>query len=165
MWKRLIVLSQVIVVLGSTIQMLTSKKDGRLTKRRMAECLLSWSLPINGGVLEVVGFLSQIVHRKENAESMGLPASNPLQSEIAVAHLAFGVLGLLSFRFRGIFWLATAVGQVIFLIGIGVVHAREVLKQKIFLFDILMSLAHISLLKAYRPLEAQPRLWQRVYRT
>jgi hypothetical protein len=62
----------------------------------------------------------------------------------------------LSFRFRGIFWLATAVGQVIFLIGIGVVHAREVLKQKIFLFDILMPLVHIGLLKVYKPLEAQP---------
>ncbi len=165
MWKRLIILSQVVVVLGSLVQMLTSKKDERLTKRRMAECLLSWSLPINGGFLEIVGFLSQIVRRKENADSMGLPASNPLQSEIAVAHLAFGVLGLLSFWFRGIFWFATAVGQAVFLIGISVVHAREVLKQKIFLFDILMSLAHIGLLKAYKPLEAQPRpRWRRVYR-
>jgi hypothetical protein len=92
-----------------------------------------------------------------------VPASNLLKLEIAVAHLAVGVLGLLSFRFRGIFWFATAVGQAIFLIGIGIVHAREVLKQRIFLFDILMSLAHISLLKAYRPLEYQPRLWRRVY--
>jgi hypothetical protein len=165
MWKRLVIFSETVVIFGSVIQMLASKGDERLTKRRIAECLLSWSLPINGGFLEIVGFLWQVVHRKENAERMGLPASNSLQSEIAVAHLAFGVLGLLSFWFRGRFWLATAVGQATFLTGTGVVHARELLEQKIYLFDVLMSLAHIALLMAYKPLEAQPHpTWRRAYR-
>ena len=168
MWKRLIIISQAVVVVGSAVQILLSMREDQLTKPRIAECVLSWSLPINGGFLEIVAFFGlifrQILRRRENTERMGVPA-NRLQSEIAVAHLAFGMLGLLSFWFRRMFWFATIVGHGTFLVGVAIVNAREMLKQKVFLFDILVSLVHIALLRTYMPLEAQPqRKWQRVYR-
>ncbi len=36
------------------------------------------------------------------------------------------MLGLLAFRFRGNFWLATAIGYAVFLIGAGVVHIHQI---------------------------------------
>jgi hypothetical protein len=163
MWRRLIILGEAVVLLGSTVQILTDVRNNRITKRRVTERLLGWSLPINGGLLEIAGFLSIILRRKENTENSGSPAGEQLRLEVALAHLALGVLGVLSFRFRGMFWFATVVGQGIFLIGVSVVHAREVLKDKIFLFDVLMALTHLALLKAYNPLETKPRpLWQRI---
>jgi hypothetical protein len=74
---------------------------------------------------------------------------------VAVTNLAFGVLRLLCTRLRGPFWLATAIGQAIFLWGASAVHAREMLKERnfnrgnvgpIFSFDVLVPLVHLGLL-------------------
>jgi hypothetical protein len=153
MLKRLAILNQVAVVLGSLTQLLASIRSESLTRRRAAECLLSWSLPLNLGVLESLWFVDHL-RRLRSAEGVDRPAADPLRSELAVAHLAFGVLGLLAIRFRGMFWFATVVGQAVFLGGVAAVNARAILKDKMYLFDVLMSLAHIGLLKAYDPLGA-----------
>ncbi len=153
MLKRLAIINQVAVVLGSAVQLLASHRSGSLTKRKAAESLLSWSLPLNLGVLESLWFVDHL-RRVRAAESVGRPAVDPLRSELAVAHLAFGVLGLLAIRFRGMFWFATVVGQAVFLGGVAAVNARQILKDKMYLFDVLMSLAHVGLLKAYGPLGA-----------
>jgi hypothetical protein len=87
------------------------------------------------------------------AESVDQPAVDPLRSELAVAHPAFDVLGLLAIRFRGMFWFATVVGQAVFVGGVAAVNARQIFKDKMYLFDVLVSLAHVVLLKAYDPLE------------
>jgi hypothetical protein len=85
-----------------------------------------------------------------------------VRSREAVAHLAFSVLGLLSIRFRDMFWFATVVGQAILLIGIAALGGREVSKNKMSLLEVLMSLAHLGVLKAHDPLEAaRPRLVRR----
>ena len=150
MWmKRLTVLNQVIILLGWGTQLLTSIGSEPPTKRRVAESLLSWSLPLNLGVLETYYFVRHVARR-----GIGQSAEERLLAQVAIAHLAFGVLGLLSLRFRGMFWFATIVGQAILLIGIAAINGRELFKDKMFLFDVLMSLVHLGLLKAYKPLEA-----------
>lgn len=171
MWKRLIILGQAVVLLGSLLQMMSGTRDEQFTKRRAAECLLSWSLPINGGFLEIVAFVWLTVRKEENAEGVATPGGDAWRQQAAVAHLAFGVLGVLSIPFRGAFWFAAVIGQGVFLLGISVAHAREMLMQKkfsvdtLFLFDVLVSLAHIVLLAVYNPLTARPRpCWQRVFR-
>jgi hypothetical protein len=76
---------------------------------------------------------------------------------VTVANLAFGALGLLCTRLRGSFWLATAIGQAIFLWGASAVHAREMIKERNFnpgnagpiFFDVLVPLVHLGLLRAY----------------
>lgn len=172
MWKRLIILSQAVVVLGSFVQMLSDMRYKRLTKRRAAERLLSWSLPINGGLLEIVGFLWHTLRGKKTADGVDPTVDNTLRKQVAIAHLAFGVLGVLSIWFRGTFWFATVIGQAIFLTGISIAHAHEMQKQGkpfvdiLLFFDVLMSLAHIGLLRFYNPLEVQPRpRWQRAFRS
>jgi hypothetical protein len=160
MLKRLAVLNQVAIVLGSVTQLLASSGSEPLTKRKVAESLLSWSLPLNLGVLETlwfVGHLRRHFRRGRTAEGGGQPVADKVLSELAVAHLAFGALGLLAIRFRGMFWFATVVGQAVFLGGVAAVNAREILKDKMYLFDVLMTLAHVVLLTAYDPLgDARP---------
>ena len=57
MWmRRVAVLNQAIIMLGSIIQVLAGARDQPPTKRRVAEVLLSWSLPLNLGVLETLFF-------------------------------------------------------------------------------------------------------------
>jgi hypothetical protein len=124
--QRLAVLNQVVVVLG-------------------------WSLPLNLGLLETLWFVGHL-RRERPTEEADQPAHR-VRSELAAAHLAFGVLGLLAVRFRGMFWFATVIGQAVFLGGVTAVNARMLLKDKMVLFDALMSLAHVGLLMAYDPLD------------
>ncbi len=154
MWmKRLAVLNQMLIVLGCATQLLAGKSSEPPTRRRVAESLLSWSLPLNLGVLETFYFVRHILR-----SGVGRSAEERVRSREALGHLAFGVLGLLSIRFRGMFWFATVIGQAILLIGIAALNGREMLKDKMSRFDVLMSLAHLGLLGAYDPLEAtQPR--------
>jgi hypothetical protein len=156
MWmKRLAVLNQMIVMIGSLTQLLAGRRDEPPTKRRVAESVLSWSLPLNLGVLESLFFVRHFL-RGGVGQSAG--EEDRLRSQVAVAHLAFGVLGLLSIRFRGLFWFATIIGQAILLIGIAALNSREMFKDKMVLFDFLISLAHLGLLLAYNPLkDARPR--------
>ncbi len=138
-------------MLGSVTRLLASTRNEPLTKRKVAESLLCWSLPLNLGSLETLWFVGHL-RRGRTTESVGQPPAERLRSELAVAHLAFGVLGLLAIRFRGMFWFATVVDQAVFLGGVAGVNARDILKDKMYLFDVVMSLAHIGLLKPYDPL-------------
>jgi hypothetical protein len=153
MWmKRLVVLNQMFIGLGCVTQLLAGWRSEPLSKRRVAESLLSWSLPLNLGVLETFYFVRHVRHVLRSGVRQS--EEDRVRSREAVAHFAFGVLGLLSIRFRGMFWFATIIGQVVFLMGIAALSGREMFKDKMYLFDVLMSLAHLGLLKAYDPLEA-----------
>jgi hypothetical protein len=163
-FKGLVVLNQVAVVLGSVVQLRASIRSELLTKRKIAESLLGWSLPLNVEVLEILWFVRCLLHKGRAPEGEGQPGAYCTGSELAIAHLALGVMGLLDVRFRGMFWFATVVGQTVYLGGVATVHARDIFKEKMYLFDVLMSLAHIGLsgihdpLEAARPLPAR-RLW------
>src|SRR5215217_8126018 len=110
---RLIIANQALVVIGALLQVLLGRKDPQPSSRRVAECLLNWSLPLNVGLMGIFFFLGHTARAKETAEGIGFPAGNPFQTEVAFANLAFGVLGLLCARFRGLFWLATAASHAI----------------------------------------------------
>ncbi|MBE2899220.1 hypothetical protein DNK57_00005 [Methanothermobacter thermautotrophicus] len=51
------------------------------------------------------------------ATYIGWPTGSPFQLEVAFANLSFGVLGLLSWKFRGEFWMATIIGFSVFYLG------------------------------------------------
>ena len=165
--KRVLAVNQVVVVVGAIIRMLAGRKSHPLNSQRAAESLLIWSLPLNVGVNGLWAFLGHTVRAKETAEEIGWPAGNPFQTEVAVSNLAFGVLGLLCARLRGPFWLATVLGQGVFLWGASGVHAREMIKEKnfkpgnagaVFFFDVLLPVVHLALLRAYsRPVPKRSR--------
>ena len=163
---RFIALNQLVVVLGAILQMLTRRKNRPLSKRRLAECLLNWSLPVNMGVGGIMGFVGHTLRAKETAEEIGWPSGNPFQSEVALSNLAFGILGFLSIKFRGPFWLATITGKSIFQLGAAYLHIQEMVKNKNFnpgnagpvlFMDTVIPLIHILLLRAYEPLAPQEK--------
>ncbi len=127
------------------------------------ESVRGWPLLPNIGVLDRCFFARHVIRGGRISEGGDRLAEDRLRSKVAVAHLALGVLGLLSVRFRGMFWFATIVGQAVSLGGVTVLYACEISKNKLLLFDILMLLAHVILLKAYDPLETTqpPCRWRR----
>jgi hypothetical protein len=97
------------------------------TANRVAEILLLWLLVIDVGVGGVFGFLGHTVFAEIAAKSIGWPAGNPFQTEVAVANLAVGVLGLLCYRFRDQFWLATVIGNAVWQLGDAVGHVQQII--------------------------------------
>jgi hypothetical protein len=57
-------------------------------------------------------------------------APSPFEYEVGMADLTMGVLGVLCLVFRRDFWLATAIGNAVWLLGDAVGHIREVVIHK-----------------------------------
>ncbi|MDQ3966697.1 MAG: hypothetical protein M3246_09690 [Actinomycetota bacterium] len=125
------------------------------TGRRIAEILLLWLLVINTGLGGIWAFIGHTVFAGQVAESIGWPAGNPFQTEVAVANLAVGTLGILSYWIRGNFWTAAVIATSIWLLGAAAIHLVEIVAAGnynpgnaglIFYLDILGPLLLIALL-------------------
>jgi hypothetical protein len=85
------------------------------------------------GFCGVGGLAVGLVHlfREEAvAAAIGWPARNPFHYEVAVANLAFGVLGILT-RWAGPeFWTAVAIGVSVFIGGAGVIHLDDLVRRQ-----------------------------------
>ena len=80
------------------------------------------------GFQGVYGYLGHFFKSDEIAEYIGWPKGNLFQKEVAYTNLALGVLGILCIWVRGNFWLATIIGQSIFLLGAAHVHIIDRIK-------------------------------------
>ena len=81
-----------------------------------------------GGAVGVGGLVvtvSHVLFARATADQIGFPPGNPFQFEVAMANLAFAVLGLLCLRIRGRFWDATAIGFAVFYWGAAAGHLIE----------------------------------------
>lgn len=108
-----------------TLHMLRFAKDRSLG--RVANLYLSYLLPIAVGLGGVQAFLGHTFRAEHIARSIGWPTGNPFQSEVAVANLAFGVLGLLlCAKLRDGFRTATVLGYAVFLEGAAAGHVRQI---------------------------------------
>ena len=128
------------------------------TKGRVAEIFLLWLLVIPVGIGGVFNFIGHTVFADATAASIGWPAGNPFQSEVAVANLSVGVLGILCYWMRGNFWVATVIGFSVWFLGDAVVHIRSILVSAnyapnnagvTFYLDILVPVIIIALLAYY----------------
>ena len=98
----------------------------RRTGGRIAEIFLLWLLVINTGLGGIWAFVGHTVFAGQVAESIGWPAGNPFQTEVAVANLAIGTLGILCYWSRGGFWTATVIATSIWLLGGAAIHLLEI---------------------------------------
>jgi len=96
------------------------------TRQRIADTLLLYLFAFPIGLGGLVGFVGHTLRAGPVAASIGWPAGNPFQFEVAVANLAFGVLGLLCLRFRDGFWTATAIGWSVFMLGAAAIHLHQI---------------------------------------
>lgn len=124
-----------------------------------AEIFLSYFIFFNIGIMGLLGFYAHTVLSDETAALIGWPPGNPFQQEVAAANLAFGILGVLALGYRGTFWLATVIGQCIFLLGALIVHIVDYLQHGnvapdnfgffVWMDDLLMPFLYIILLYEY----------------
>jgi len=128
------------------------------TKGRVVEIFLLWLLVITVGIQGIFAFIGHTVFADTTAASIGWPSGNPFQSEVAVANLSVGVLGILCYWMRGSFWNATVVGFSVWWLGDAVVHIRSVVVSANYApnnagvtlpMDILMPVILIALLAYY----------------
>jgi hypothetical protein len=151
------------VPIGAIAQILLEK--GPRTPERVLAAFLTW---LNGvpGLMGVYAFLGHTIKADEVAESIGWPAGNPFQTEVAFANLSLGVLGLLGAWRRGNFWVAAAVARAIFLLGASLVHIKELLQKGncnpgncgwVFVLDIVFPITDLGLLIGYQRLKRGER--------
>jgi hypothetical protein len=128
------------------------------TKARVAQIFLLWLLVITVGIQGVFAFIGHTVFADATAASIGWPAGNPFQSEVAVANLSVGVLGILCYWMRDNFWVATVIGFSVWWLGDAVVHIRSIVGSAnyapnnagiTFYLDILVPVILIALLAYY----------------
>lgn len=86
------------------------------------EMFLSYLIFFNIGFMGLIAFCGHIFKPNEIAALIGWAPGSPFQSEVGMADLAFGVLGILSIYFRGLFWFATILGASIFFLGDFFIH-------------------------------------------
>jgi uncharacterized protein DUF6790 len=125
------------------------------TPNRIAEIVLLWVLVFLVGGSGVLAFIAHTLDADATAASIGWPAGNRFQTEVAVANLAVGVLGILCFWFRDQFWLATVIANAVWLLGDAVVHVHDIVVANNFApnnagpalyFDIAVPIITIALL-------------------
>jgi hypothetical protein len=142
-----------IALVFPTVQLAFFSKDR--SPSNIGRVYLCWLLPLSVGFGGFWAFIGHTLKSDDVARSIGWPVGNPFQLEVAVANLAFGVLGVLCLKFRDHFWTATIVGYGIFLEGAGMVHIHEIVKSgnwsinnagPILFADILMPLLLLLLL-------------------
>ena len=98
-----------------------------LTGGRIAEILLLWLLVIAVGLGSILAFFGHTVFAASTAESIGWPAGNPFQTEVAVANLGVGITGVLCYWIRGNFWLAAVIPFAVFQLGAAAVHIQQII--------------------------------------
>jgi hypothetical protein len=92
----------------------------------IAEAYLLYLLFIYVGLMGVFSAIGHVFRPVETSASIGwLPS--PYEYEVGMADLAMGVLGILCLKFRGNFWLATAIANAVWLLGDAVGHLRQLL--------------------------------------
>lgn len=127
-----------------------------LTKLGVVDILLVYLLTIFVGVGGILGTLAHTLWAAETAAKIGWSPGSPFQYEVAMANLAFGVLGMMSFRRRGDFWTAAGLGAAVFLLGCAAGHFMDLFQKGnyapynvgpgIILYDVIMPVFLLVLL-------------------
>jgi hypothetical protein len=95
---------------------------------RCVEALLLYLLVIFAGLGGLMAFLGHTFKAQEIALKIGWQPS-PFQFEVAVANLAFGVLGIMCIWQRRGFRTATGIGYSVFLLGCGYGHLQDMARH------------------------------------
>jgi len=92
----------------------------------IAETYLLYLLFIYVGLMGIFTAAGHVFRPVQTSASIGW-APSPYEYEVGMADLAIGVLGILCLKFRGNFWLATAIANAVWLLGDAVGHIGDLL--------------------------------------
>lgn len=99
---------------------LTYRKEWHEPK--ITESFLGYILFFNMGIMGFLAAYAHVFMGPETAQLIGWEPGSPFQFEMGMANLAFGVLGVLSYFYRGSFWNASIIGWSVLLIGCFIGH-------------------------------------------
>jgi len=125
------------------------------TGARVVDVALFYLLVIFAGVGGLMGAVAHTFFAREIALGIGWQPGSPFQFEVAMANLAFGVLGIMCIWNRSGFRTATGVGLAVFLLGCAYGHLQAMLAGNyapyntgpgIWLMDVVIPLTILGLL-------------------
>ena len=96
----------------------------RTSGAAIAGTYLLYLLFIYVGLMGLLTAYAHVFRPAETSASIGWSTS-PYEYEVGMADLTVGVLGVLCMKFRGDFWLATAIANAVWLLGDAVGHIRQ----------------------------------------
>lgn len=92
--------------------------------------LIRYLLLLSVGVQGIWAFIGHFFYAADVAKFFGWKPG-PFQQEVSFALLSYGVLGVMSYFFEGV-WLGAILGITIFLFGAAYTHAMEMIRHKNF---------------------------------
>jgi hypothetical protein len=115
-------------LIGWIVGLFIFKYDGSLT---LVEALTLGHLVFTVGFFGLFNFVGHVIFRKKVAKQIGWE-SNGFQVELGIVSMGIGISGILCYWIRDGFWFATTIPFSIFLIGAGILHIIEIIKNKNF---------------------------------
>ena len=146
-----------LAAVGAAIHLAADRRSG-LSRGRVVEVCLLYLIAGGWGFGAALVALPHIIAPDYVAEYVGWQAGSPFQVELGFANLGRALLGILSIRFRGTFWVAPVVTNSVFGLGAGYVHLRDIFEHSnyspgnagpVLFLDILVPVVAIALLVAY----------------
>lgn len=141
-----------------TVCHLTYRKEWQEPK--ITESFLAYILFFNMGIMGFLAAYGHVFMGKEIAQSIGWEPGSPFQFEVGMANLAFGVLGVLAYFYRGAFWDASIIGWSVLFIGCFIGHVISYYADNnvapynmgpfIWLYDLLLPVLVLGLLYRLR---------------
>lgn len=114
-----------VTLVGTIIQIRRMKRPP--TRTQVIGILLDWGCLVIIGAGGIWAFIGHTVFADMVAASIGWPAGNPFQQEVALANLAIAVLGILSVWYTEKFRLAALTTYAIFMMGAGIGHIWQII--------------------------------------
>jgi hypothetical protein len=112
-----------IAVAGASLHLAFSP-ERRRSGAAIAGTYLLYLLFFYVGLMGVLTAYAHVFRPVQTSASIGWSTS-PYEYEVGMADLTMGVLGILCLKFRGNFWLATAIANAVWLWGDAVGHVRQ----------------------------------------
>lgn len=122
---RLFIFS-ILPVLVAGVQIVLDRTTN--TRERKIEVFLIYLFALGVAGSGIGGFISHFFISDVIAESVGWPAGNPFQLEVAFANLAIGILGFVAADRRDGFREATVIAATVFGVGATIVHIIDILE-------------------------------------
>jgi len=113
-----------ITLIGAFLNLFLSKAPK--TKNRVFEVFLLWFLVVMVGFGSIWGFIGHVFMANMVAALIGWPAGSPFQFEVGIANLSYGILGILCWKFRDNFWIATIIAISVFYLGAAYGHIMNI---------------------------------------
>jgi hypothetical protein len=103
------------------------EKDEIFPRARIVEIFLLQIIYVGIAFFSIRGFIGHTILANTVADHIGWPTGSPFQYELAVYHLGFGIIGLISVWRRDSLWIGIIYAKSIFLFGAAGVHVWDII--------------------------------------